>query len=329
MRIKFLKNEYDPYIDYLKGISIIFVVWTHCIPRDELSCILFPFWGDTAVPLFLLIQTFHCYKRGTISKMPSFKKLWKRIILPYLILMFFTFAFDYFIYYKETAGLFNLSLYWDNRGPGSYFVFVFLQFAFLLPLIHPFLRRFSLKWLCLIFIIISQIIEYIIYVTHCPDNIYRITLLRYIFLIYLGYLIAKDGIPVNKMTISISIISMAFIYFFNYTDFDWGQLFCTNYPYWRSCHWICYPYIAILYICIIRFIYNKSNNLLKTGIQLFGKYSYEIYLFQMFYFAIISRYVKYYMPELGFITNEIVFIAISTMICIIPSFARYYIDRHH
>lgn len=328
MRIKFLRNEYDPFIDYLKGISIIFVVWTHCIPRDELSNILFPFWGDTAVPLFLLIQTFHCYKKDA-AKMPSFKKLWKRIILPYLIFLFFMFAFGYLIYYKDTSGQFDLLLYWDNRGPGSYYIFVYLQFAFLLPLIHPILRHFSLKWLCLIFVIISLLIEYLIFMTQCPDAVYRITFFRYTFLIYLGYFIAKDGIPVNTMTIFISLISMAFIYFFNYTTFDWGHLFCINYPYWRSCHWICYPYVAILYIWLLRFIYNKSNNPTKAGIQLFGKYSYEIYLFQMFYFAIISRYVKLIMPRLGYITNEIVFIAISTMICITPSIVRYYIDRRH
>ena len=329
MRIKFLKNEYDPFIDYLKGISIIFVVWTHCMTRDELSCILFPFWGDTAVPLFLIIQTFHCYKKDKNVKFPSFKKLWKRIILPYLILMFFTFAFDYFIYFDETSGQFNLSLYWDNRGPGSYFIFVYLQFAFLLPIIEPLLRRFSLRWLCLIFIIISQLIELLFYVTSCPDSIYRITFFRYIFLIYLGYLLAKDGISVNKLTIFISFVSMAFIYFFNYTTFDWEYLFCINYPYWRSCHWICYPYIAILYLWLIKLLYNKTSNPLKSGIKLFGKYSYETYLFQMFYFAIISRYVKLMMPEIGFFTYDILYIIISTTICIAPSFVRYYIDRNH
>ncbi len=327
MIIKFNKAEYDPFIDYLKGVCIIFVVWTHCIPRDELSYILFPFWGDTAVPLFLIIQTFHCYKKDTKAKFPSFKKLWKRIILPYLVLMAFTFTSDYFIFYEETTGSFNLSLYWDNRGPGSYYILIYIQFAFLLPIIEPYLRRLSLMWLCLVFIIISQIIELLFYVTNCPDSIYRMTFFRYTFLIYLGYLLAKKGILVNKTTIFISFFSMSFIYFFNYTSFDWGQIFCINYPYWRSCHWICYPYIAILFLWVIRVIYNSTSNSFKTGIKLFGKYSYEIYLFQMFYFAIISRFVKSYMPELDFITNEIVYITISTIICIIPSLIRYYIDK--
>lgn len=327
MRIKFLKNEYDPFIDYLKGICIIFVVWTHCIPRDELSCILFPFWGDTAVPLFLIIQTFHCYKKE--AKLPSIYKLWKRIILPYLVLMVFTFAFDYFIFYKETSGLFDISLYWDNRGPGSYYIFVYIQFAFLLPLIEPLLRRLSLKWLCFIFIIVSQIIEYLFCVTDCPDNIYRIIFCRYTFLIYLGYLLAKKGIAVNITTIFMSLISLAFIYFFNYTEYDWGYFFCTTYTNWRNCHWICYPYIAFLFLWLITLTYKQTSNYTKKLIQLFGKFSYEIYLFQMFYFAIISRYIKYYVPECGFIVNEILYMTISTIICITPSLIRYYIDRHH
>ncbi len=47
-----LKTEgYDPYIDYLKGVSIFFVVLAHCLPMQ--NCLLFSFWGAQAVPLFL------------------------------------------------------------------------------------------------------------------------------------------------------------------------------------------------------------------------------------------------------------------------------------
>lgn len=329
MRIRFLNNEYDPFIDYLKGICIILVVWTHCISREQLDFILFPFWGDNAVPLFLLIQVFHCYKKDALVKLPSPKKLWKRIIQPYIILMVLTFAFDYFIYYEETFGKINIPLYWENRGPGSYYIFIYIQFAIILPLIKPYLYHFSMRWLCLFFIVISQGIEFVFCVINCPDNIFRITFFRYTFIIYMGYLLAKEGIPFNKTTIFISLISMAFIYLFNYATIEWGYLFCTSYDNWHSCHWTCFIYITILFLWIIKLLYQKTDNPIRTVINYIGKYSYEIYLFQMFYFAIISRYVKSIIPEFGNMTNVILFFIASTIICASPTVLLYYLHKHY
>lgn len=329
MSIKFKNNEYDPFIDYIKGTCIIFVIWTHCFFRDELDSILFPFWGDNAVPLFLLIQVFHFYKKENSNNFPSIKKLWKRIILPFIILMVFTFSFDYFIYFEETSGKINIPLYWNNRGPGSYYIFIYIQFTFLLPIIRPILSRLSLKWLCLLFIIVSHIFEFSFCVISCPDAFFRITFFRYTFLIFMGYLLAKKGIPFNKTTLMLSAISMVFIYLFNYTTYDWGYLFCTTFDNWSSCHWVCYIYITILFLYIIKILYHKLGYSLKTGIENIGKYSYEIYLFQMFYFAIIKRYVKVIIFGYDAITYEILFLIITTVICLSPSMILYNYNKHH
>ena len=48
--------------------------------RDVL---LYPFWIDQAVPIFLLIQVFHAYKHDMVNY-PSFSKLWSRIMKPFL-----------------------------------------------------------------------------------------------------------------------------------------------------------------------------------------------------------------------------------------------------
>lgn len=53
---------YEPLFDYLKGIAIIMVVLAHgtgCL-KDFL---LYPLWIDQAVPLFIMIQVFHAYKK--------------------------------------------------------------------------------------------------------------------------------------------------------------------------------------------------------------------------------------------------------------------------
>lgn len=65
------KVGYDPFIDYLKGISILFVVLLHCLPlQNYLLCSL---WASQAVPIFLLIQVFHVV-RGVIKINKSITK---------------------------------------------------------------------------------------------------------------------------------------------------------------------------------------------------------------------------------------------------------------
>ena len=106
-RIEFNKTGYVTQIDYIKGLSILFVIWTHCFSRDGLGLILFPYWGDTAVPIFLVIQVFHYYKKGVNLRMPSAVKLWKRILRPFIIINALMFLAKFYIYYDTTQGPFS------------------------------------------------------------------------------------------------------------------------------------------------------------------------------------------------------------------------------
>ena len=85
-----LKSEgYDPFIDFLKGICIVLVILTHCIPSVIRRQTFFAFWGMPAVPIFLIIQVFHSYKKGIDNvKRTDFIKIWQRIIKPFLLIEF-------------------------------------------------------------------------------------------------------------------------------------------------------------------------------------------------------------------------------------------------
>ncbi|MBR7031443.1 MAG: acyltransferase [Prevotella sp.] len=321
-RIEFKKEGYDPQIDYIKGLCILFVVWTHCMNRGELSIILFPYWGDTAVPIFIIIQVFHYYKKGVSVRMPSIPKLWKRILQPYIKMIALMFIAQFFMYYDMTDGTFSPTLYWEKRGPGSYYIFIYIEMAFVIPLFAPLYRKFSTKWLLVIFLILSQLVEIVCSLTHCPDNIYRITFFRYIFLIFIGYLLATKGLKLNKLTITAGIFSMLFIYFFAYSMCDMEPVFCTSLVLWPLCHWICYLYIAYFFLPFLKYTYTKLIicNRFMSCINTIGKYSYEIYLFQIFYYATISIYIG---KALSIIENHplqrILYIVISTNICILPT----------
>ena len=82
------KDGYDPFIDFLKGVCIIFVIINHCMPEIIMKYSGFMFWGVSAVPIFLLIQVFHAYKRGCNNTKVNYKKIWNKIALPFFICQF-------------------------------------------------------------------------------------------------------------------------------------------------------------------------------------------------------------------------------------------------
>ena len=323
MNITFNKTTYDPQIDYIKGLCILFVIWTHCMNRGELRRILFPYWGDTAVPIFIIIQVFHYYKKGAGVRFPSLPKLWKRILRPYIAMAALMFLAQFFMYYNMTNGTFSPTLYWEKRGPGSYYIFIYLEMAYVIPLFAPLFRKLSTKWLLIIFLILSQLVETVCSLTHCPDNIYRIIFPRYIFLIFLGYLLAEKGLKLNKPTIAAGIFSILFIYLFTYSRCDMEPIFCTNLVLWPLCHWICYIYIAYFFLAFLKYIYTKLTvfNHFISCIKNIGIYSYEIYLFQIFYYATISIYVNKAISVVDFYpAQRIIYIVISTIVCVLPAY---------
>lgn len=319
-RISFKKEGYDPLIDYIKGLCILFVIWTHCMNRGELSSILFPYWGDTAVPIFIIIQVFHYYKKGVGVRLPSLPKLWKRILRPYIVMVALMFIAQFFMYYDITDGTFSPSLYWEKRGPGSYYIFIYIEMAFVIPLFAPLFRRLSTKWLLVIFIFLSQLVETICSLTYCPDNIYRIIFPRYIFLIFIGYLLAIKGLKLNKQTITAGIFSMLFIYLFTYLRYDMEPFFCTHLSLWPLCHWICYIYITYFFMTFIKYTYTRFRySSITTYIEKIGKLSYEIYLFQIFYYATLSIYIGKALTLIGnYSAQRVLYILISTAICVVP-----------
>lgn len=131
-------------------------------------------------------------------------------------------------------------------------------------------------------IALSCLLELVCSYTHIPDWLYRLLFFRYFFLIYLGYLWVEKGICLNRITLCLSIVSIFFILLFTYTSVNLEPLFFQSG--WRINHWICDFYVAYLFMFFLKFSYNYLSEKLKSFICLMGKYSYEIFLLQMFVF---------------------------------------------
>ncbi len=134
----------DLFIDFLKGICIISVILTHNLPAPVMSGLVFIAWGEMAVPLFLLVQAYHVFNSNkwyvdlglpskTYTQHYNLHKLWSRILKPFALITLFT-GVVLILIGNDPKEVLKSALLAGGIGPGSYYVWIYLQFFLLLPI---------------------------------------------------------------------------------------------------------------------------------------------------------------------------------------------------
>lgn len=286
-----MKNGYDPFIDYLKGYCILAVILQHCL-RELRDDVMFAYWGTLAVPIFLILQSFHVFRKDRIGvQRRQLANMCQRICIPFIVVTLIGFFLQ--LIFRDISFI-DLAKTTIRAGgisfdSGSYYFWVYIQFFFLIPLIYWIFRRFNVNLVVggVIFILVSLLIELYFSCGHMPYWLYRLCCLRYIFLIYLGLIWSRNGIVLNVTTFSLSVLSIIFLTIFVYTDINTEPFFYQKG--WKECHWICYFYPAFLFIHILKWIYGRLPSSIKSLLEEIGKYSWEIFLMQMFFFAMFPK----------------------------------------
>lgn len=299
------KTGYDPFITFMKGYAILCVLLAHALPNPDATG--YALWGGMQVPLFLLIQVFHSFKKEPHF---SFAKLMKRAVLPFLLIQFVLVALA--CRHGDVYNQLIISTIGGGRGPGSYYFWLYLQFAVLLPLLYPLTKKLKRSQLLIIFLLVSEGCEVLSSLLHIPEPVYRLLCLRYLFLIYLGIEWVLDGIVINTKTLLLSLVSVAAIIYFTYFDPSLEPFFFKTA--WRYHRWICYYYVAYLLAWLLSLVYNAIRNVnwLDRFFKTIGKASYEIYLVQMAVFTLFSRRLMSFFPEtVGVTCYVIIALAVS------------------
>lgn len=251
--------------------------------------LLYPLWIDQAVPLFLLIQVFHAYKKDVVAY-PKANKLWHRIIKPFVaVQLVFVVSILAKSYLKDADSVLQLEdmLVGGGCGPGSYYIWIYLQIAILCPWLARIVRK---RYALGVFAGVSILLEVFCSWVEIPEALYRLLFFRYFFLIYLGYQWVKNGIVLDNHNLVLSLVSIVCILLLFFTKMYHPDVsfepfvFDTN---WTIFHWFCYflPWSLLSYL-ICRFYNVTSSWKLNKLIILCGKRSYEIFLFQMLIFGI-------------------------------------------
>ena len=276
----FNKTGYDPFIDFIKAYAIICVLIGHTLPVTGMG---YGLWAGMQVPLFILVQTFHYYKKED-SKL-NITKLFQRIILPFIVIGLLEFG----VLCILNGGGDNLALEGIKNGggygPGSYFPLIYIQIALLLPCFRGLFNRFSSNQLLCLFLLIAEGLEILCSLLQLPDWIYRLLAIRYVFLIYLGWEWVRDGIKLNWKMIALSVLSaLTIIYFEDVSSF----FHINNEPWffntaWKFHRWPCYYYCAngLVYLLYMVWRRIKNNAIIWKGVKILAKSSYEIFLVQM------------------------------------------------
>lgn len=151
-------------VDFLKGIGILFVLITHFDwTYQERRSMLFPFWIDMAVPIFMIVSGYICackFERNHISTLNecySYRYIIRRIInytIPFM-LTFFVEIMLFWIINSQTPGVVSLGIVDSDRklvsllklflsggnGPGSYYYPLLIQFIFVFPFVYMITKK--------------------------------------------------------------------------------------------------------------------------------------------------------------------------------------------
>lgn len=176
-------------------------------------------------------------------------------------------------------------------GPGSYYYPILLELLVIYPLLWYVVRRFAFAGLLTVFSL-NIGLEWSMTVLGVSTSIYRLLIFRYIFLIGAGVYLYIYQNKENKL-IELTSLFVG-ILFIVYTKYFGNALWPLNTA-WRGTSCLAALYIIPLYKWLVCLNLQKTLSWLQP-ISNLGKASYNIFLFQMMYYAFLANVVYKIVP---------------------------------
>ncbi len=296
-KVKGLNKEIS-FINYLKALAIIMIVYTHTYHADICRTnFISKYFIDMAVPIFMLITGFNyalSYTKRNASNwsnLYSIKILLKRFLrltIPFIIILLLEWGLN--ISDMQNCHHFSTYFFRGGIGPGSYYYPVMLQILILYPLIYVSLQKYGKKALFCIFAL-NILWDALSCICSIKAADYRLIAFRYLFYIALGtwLIISKNIIPKERL-IFIFVIGLNAITILTLGNKD---------LYWPFLQWTSTSVLTALYLFpIFAYVYYKYNNFKINNwcgslMELIGKASWHIFLVQMLMFSILYNHESF------------------------------------
>lgn len=305
------KAERNRFIDVLKGIAIIFVIVTHFNwTSEKMNQLLFPFWINMAVPVFMILSGYVYQKSYEKNNITTFEQAyeWKNVLhklVRYTVPFAIAFILEMILCYIQgsltSPAWIVIMFIAGGMGPGSYYYPIMIQFIFVFPAIYFCIKKYKFKGviLCGVLNLTYEIMQRSYGMN---AQCYRFLMFRYLLLIAFGCYLATEG-KIKKAWLW-GIISMLvgaiYIVTVSYLEYE-PKIF------W---HWKDTCVVAVLFIIpIIAFLIGKCKKMKFAPLEFLGKASYNIFLVQMIYYMFFDY--KY-----NFNTTEIVHLLYNILVCV-------------
>jgi peptidoglycan/LPS O-acetylase OafA/YrhL len=297
-------------LDLLKGLAIISVIILHSLTESTLVKIGAPFYIWQAVPIFIIVASFNSsnsYKRNWQGLTDAYKngilaRRFNRLLIPFVFVWTAEIVVAMLMHIMSWASFINFGF-----GPGGYFVPIMVQHILILPVMYLFARR-NLKGLLIVTFIIDLVLEVVLFKLGLPASIYRILYVRYLFAGSLGIWLSMTKKKMNVWVVVGAALSLLYITVVNYFGFQ-----LPIEPSWRSQNVPSFIYPLLLIIIAINYFPQKVKTGLGVALDLIGKGSYHIFLFQMVYFWVRSGVpvIRSLSPGISIMVNLIICIPLG------------------
>lgn len=313
------QREY--FVDVIKGICALFVIVTHFnLSWEERTQYLFPFWIDMAVPIFMIISGYVNTKSYQNNQIDTFNKAYAmngiikklvRVMVPFVIVFIIEEAICIWQGASINFWQFGFDFLNGGKGPGSYYFPIMLQFIFVFPAIFFIVKSHAKKGVVICFVI-NFIFELLQRAYGMTDGLYRLLVFRYIFVIACGCYLASEQFEMKKWMSALSIgIGAGFIVLCCYLEYTPKIIV----------YWTRTSFVACLYIIpIIAVLIRRFGRIRFKPLEVCGKASFNVFLFQMLYYSFIEY-------KIDILTGGILHLFINLAICTIGGVLFYYIEK--
>lgn len=184
----YAQDTHIDWIDGAKGVAIVAVVLLHSLP-----CLREMGWMwhiGQAVPVFLFITAYLISMRFESLRMyfqwERFAKMLKKVFVPFVVVLLIQLVCSALIGRLPSL---KTVVKCGGIGPGSYYVWLYLQAWVIIPFIVILVRKLPIWVSMLIMLVVSIIAEFAFVplqgIEHI-DEFYRLLPVRYLMVLYLG-----------------------------------------------------------------------------------------------------------------------------------------------
>lgn len=280
-------------IDLLKSISIIFVIIQHSYTLNLLDKYFASFYILQSVSVFIILSGYNLsqsYEKNNVNTLLELYsphvivKRFKRILIPFTFIWIVQIVLIIIVRERLPLGRIITNYLTGGEGPGGYYVPTLIQLTILFPIIYKIGKK-SLNVMLIGCFTANLIFEILVESFHMPNRVYRLVMIKYLFLIALGIYLSLSNNLNKTFIFGGATLSIAYIILVSYLGIK-PPLFLRLES--RTLPSFFYP--CLLVYLILRHVKIRSS-ILKYIVTKIGKASYHIFLIQMIYFFTLV-YIK-------------------------------------